>query len=141
VQAPAFRLSPSARAPRLSCPSLPGGVPPRPPSPALSRLALAGGRSPLLAFRSRPTIQIVASACRRCRRCTRRTELVSRRDLRYILRQVRFGHNLANALDEGCRAERLFPQDHLNSGIQPRMVVDRKVARSDDNDRDLVPDR
>src|SRR5262249_23667944 len=40
----------------------------RPPSPALACVALAGGRSPLLALRSRPTIQIVASACRRCRR-------------------------------------------------------------------------
>src|SRR5262249_25552512 len=103
---------PSGHDPRLSCPSLPSGVPPRPPSPALARLAKAGGRSPLLALRSRPTIQIVASACRRCRRCPRRTEFVSRRDLRYLLRQVRSGHNLANALDEGCGAERLFPQDH-----------------------------
>src|SRR5215510_13922629 len=75
------------------------------------------------------------------RRCPRRTEFVSRRDLRYLLRQARFGHNLANALDEGCGAERLLPQDHLNSGIQPRMILDRKVVRSDDNDRDLVPDR
>src|SRR5215470_15573588 len=102
---------------------------------------LAGGRFPLLALRSRPTIQIVASACRRCRRCPRRTEFVSRRDLRYLLRQARFGHNLANALDEGCGAERFLPQDHLNSRIQPCMILDRKVARSDDNDRDLVPDR
>src|SRR5262249_16884016 len=132
---------PSGHDPRLSCPSLPCGVAPRPPSPALARLALAGGRSPLLALRSRPTIQIVASACRRCRRCPRRTEFVSRRDLRYLLRQARFGHNLANALDEGCGTERLLPQDHLNSGIQPRMILDRKVACSDDNNRDLVPDR
>src|SRR5262249_32263681 len=73
-------------------------------------------------------------------RCPRRTEFVSRREFRYLLRQARFGHNLANALDEGCGAERLLPQDHLNSGIQPRMILDRKVARSDDNDRDLVPD-
>src|SRR5215831_951810 len=98
----------------------------RPPSPVLARVALAGGCSPLLALRSRPTIQIIASACRRCRRCPRRTEFVSRRDLRYLLRQARFGHNLANALDEGCGAERLLPQDHLNSGIQPRMILDRK---------------
>src|SRR5262249_26431360 len=69
------------------------------------------------------TTQIVASACRRCRRCPRHTEFVSRRDLRYLLRQARFGHNLANALDEGCGAERLLPQDHLNSGIQPRMIL------------------
>src|SRR5262249_52495854 len=68
-------------------PSRPGGPPPaspvlacpvvyhlRPPSPALARVALA--------------------------RCPRLTEFVSRRDLRYLLRQVRFGHNLANALDE-----------------------------------------
>ena len=68
-------------------------------------------------------------------------KFVSRRHLRYLLRQARFGHNLANALDEGCGAERLLPQDHLNSGIQPRMILDRKVARSDDNDRELVPDR
>src|SRR5262249_29107747 len=90
---------------------------------------------------SRRVASHVASACRRCRRCPRRTEFVSRRDLRYLLRQARFGHNLANALDEGCGTERLLPQDHLNSGIQPRMILDRKVARSDDNDRDLVPDR
>src|SRR5215813_424946 len=90
---------------------------------------------------SRRVASHVASACRRCRRCPRRTESVSRRDLRYLLRQARFGHNLANALDEGCGTERLLPQDHLNSGIQPRMILDRKVARSDDNDRDLVPDR
>src|SRR5215813_6602950 len=85
-----------------------------------------------------PSMLVSGSACRRCRRCPRRTEFVSRRDLRYLLR---FGHNLANALDEGCGTERLLPQDHLNSGIQPRMILDRKVARSDDNDRDLVPDR
>src|SRR5215470_12415195 len=84
---------PSRHDPRLSCPSLPCGVPPRPPSP-----------QPLPGW-------------------------------------MRSGHNLANALDEGCGAERLFPQDHLNSGIQPCMILDRKVARSDDNDRDLVPDR
>src|SRR5262245_27943479 len=112
----------------------------RPPSPALARVAAGWRPFSAIALRSRPTIQIVASVCRRCRRCPRRTEFVSRRDLRYLLRQARFGHNLANALDEGCGTERLLPQDHLNSGIQPRMILDRKVARSDDNDRDLVPD-
>src|SRR5262245_33795377 len=71
---------------------------------------------------------VSGSACRRCRRCPRRTEFVSRRDLRYFLRQARFGHNLANALDEGCGTKRLLPQDHLNSGIQPRVILDRKVA-------------
>ena len=98
-------------------------------------------RSALLALPSRPTIQTAGSALRRCRRCPRHTEFVSRRDLRYLLRQARFGHNLANALDEGRGAERLLLQDHLNSGIQPRMILDRKVERSHDDDRDLVPDR
>src|SRR5215468_10281739 len=107
---------------------------------SVEQLKLARGKTAYAAIKT-TTTQIVASACRRCRRCPRRTEFVSRRDLRYLLRQARFGHNLANALDEGCGAERLLPQDHLNSGIQPRMILDRKVARSDDNDRDLVPDR
>src|SRR5262245_15017378 len=88
---------------------------------------------------SRPTtIQIVASARRRGRRSA--IDRMSRRDLRYLLRQSRFGHNLANALDEGCGAERLLPQDHLNSGIQPRMILGGKVKSSHDDDRDLVPD-
>src|SRR5262249_12967473 len=59
-------------------------------------------------------------------------KFVSRRELRYLLRQARFGHNLANVLDEGCGAERLLSQCHLNSGIQPRMILGREVARSDD---------
>src|SRR6516225_2356124 len=107
---------------------------------SVEQLKLPRGKTAYAVIKT-TTTQIVASACRRCRRCPRRTEFVSRRDLRYLLRQARFGHNLANALDEGCGAERLLPQDHLNSGIQPRMILDRKVARGDDNDRDLVPDR
>src|SRR6516162_6320098 len=105
-----------------------------------SKLKLTRGKTAYAVIKT-TTTQTVASARRRCRRCPGRTEFVSRRDLRYLLRQARFGHNLANALDEGCGAERLLPQDHLNSGIQPRMILDRKVARGDDNDRDLVPDR
>src|SRR5262245_47729405 len=107
------------------------------PQPPLQHLV-----SPLSAIStwSPRTIQIVASACRRGRRCTRHTEFLSRRYLPYLLRQARSGHNLANALDEGSGAERLLLQDHLNSGIQPRMILGGKVKRSHDDDRDLVPD-
>src|SRR5215468_6191149 len=106
---------------------------------SVEQLKLARGKTAYAAIKT-TTTQIVASACRRCCRCPGRTEFVSRRDLRYLLRQVRFGHNLANALDEGRGAERLLPQDHLNSGIQPRMILGGEVKRSHDDDRDLVPD-
>src|SRR5262249_45815791 len=50
----------------------------RPPSQPLPAWPLAGGRSPLLALRSRPTIQIVASACRRRRSSTYRIRVTKR---------------------------------------------------------------